>query len=105
MLQKENGYRYDEFGTDFLGNQGQLQSFGYTGYQRDAVAGIYYAQAREYDAWSGRFTGEEVIFGAVNDAVGFVADDVAVASACITLVAILGDKIDKLFKNKEECES
>ena len=58
-------YRYDEFGTDLLGNQGQLQPFGYTGYQRDTVAGTYYAQAREYDAWSGRFTGEDVVKGSV----------------------------------------
>ena len=58
-------YRYDEFGTDPSGNQGQLQPFGYTGYQRDIVAGTYYAQAREYDAWSGRFTSEDVVKGSV----------------------------------------
>lgn len=56
-------YRYDEFGADLTGNQGQLQPFGYTGYQKDSVAGTYYAQARKYDAWSGRFTGEDVIKG------------------------------------------
>ena len=56
-------YRYDEFGTDLSGNQGQFQPFGYTGYQRDAVAGTYYAQAREYDAGSGRFTSEDVVKG------------------------------------------
>ena len=56
-------YRYDEFGTDPLGNQGQLQPFCYTEYQIDIVAGTYYAQARKYDAWSGRFTGEDVIKG------------------------------------------
>jgi RHS repeat-associated protein len=53
-------YRYDE-----LENQGQLQPFGYTGYQRDTIAGTYYAQAREYDAWSGRFTSEDVVKGSV----------------------------------------
>jgi RHS repeat-associated protein len=58
-------YRYDEFGTDLLGNQGQFQPFAYTGYQRDIVTGTYYAQAREYDAWSGRFTGEDGIKGSV----------------------------------------
>ena len=58
-------YRYDEFGTDPSGNQGQLQPFGYTGYQRDTVSGTYYAQAREYDAWSGRFTSEDVVKGSV----------------------------------------
>ncbi len=56
-------YRYDEFGKDLSGNQGQFQPFGYTGYQRDAVAGTYYAQAREYDAGSGRFTSEDVVKG------------------------------------------
>ncbi len=56
-------YRYDEFGTDLSGNQGKFQPFGYTGYQRDAVAGTYYAQAREYDAGSGRFTSEDVVKG------------------------------------------
>ena len=58
-------YRYDEFGTDLSGNQGQLQPFGYTGYQRDTVAGTYYAQAREYDAGSGRFTSEDMVKGSV----------------------------------------
>lgn len=56
-------YRYDEFGADLSGNQGQFQPFGYTGYQKDNVAGTYYAQAREYDAWSGRFTSEDIIKG------------------------------------------
>ena len=27
--------------------------------------GTYYAQAREYDAWSGRFTSEDVVKGSV----------------------------------------
>ena len=58
-------YAYDEFGTDLYGNQGQFQPFGYTGYQKDAVAGTYYAQAREYDAWAGRFVSEDVIKGNV----------------------------------------
>ena len=56
-------YAYDEFGTDLYGNQGQFQPFGYTGYQKDAVAGTYYAQAREYDAWAGRFVSEDIIKG------------------------------------------
>ena len=56
-------YRYDEFGKDLSGNQGQFQPFGYTGYQRDGIAGTYYAQAREYDAGSGRFTSEDVVKG------------------------------------------
>lgn len=38
-----------------------MQPFGYTGYQHDAVAGTYYAQAREYCAYSGRFIGMDTI--------------------------------------------
>ena len=56
-------YRYDEFGGDLSGNQLQFQPFGYTGYQKDMTAGTYYAQAREYDAWSGRFISEDIIKG------------------------------------------
>ena len=39
-------YGYGAFGEDLYGNQGEMQAFGYTGYQMDAVAGTYYAQAR-----------------------------------------------------------
>jgi YD repeat-containing protein len=42
-------YGYDDFGQELYPNvEGNLQPFGYTGYQRDNVAGTYYAQAREY---------------------------------------------------------
>ena len=58
-------YRYDEFGTDLSGNQGQFQPFDYTGYQSDTIVGTYYAQAREYDAWRGEFTSEDVVKGSV----------------------------------------
>ena len=58
-------YSYDEFRADLLGNQGQFQPFGYTGYQKDDIAGTYYAQAREYDARTGRFTSEDVIKGSI----------------------------------------
>ncbi len=50
-------YGYDEFGNDRYGNQGELQPFGYTGYQRDRTAGSYFAQAREYLPEVGRFMG------------------------------------------------
>ena len=42
-----------------------MQPFGYTGYQMDAVAGTYYAQAREYQAGEGRFVGRDLIPGYV----------------------------------------
>lgn len=56
-------YGYGSFGEDLYGNQGVLQAFGYTGYQRDRVAGTYYAQAREYQAEVGRFAGQDLIAG------------------------------------------
>ena len=56
-------YGYGAFGEDLYGNQGVLQVFGYTGYQRDNVAGTYYAQAREYQAEVGRFAGQDLIAG------------------------------------------
>ena len=56
-------YGYGAFGEDLYGNQGVLQVFGYTGYQRDNVAGTYYAQAREYQAEVGRFVSEDFVGG------------------------------------------
>lgn len=56
-------YGYDEFGQDLYGNQGKVQPFGYTGYQRDSVAGTYFAQAREYDTERGRFAGQDMLCG------------------------------------------
>ena len=58
-------YGYGAFGEDLYGNQGELQPFGYTGYQKDGVAGIYYAQAREYQADVGQFQEMDLIKGAV----------------------------------------
>ena len=59
---KEN-YGYGAFGEDLYQNQGKMQPFGYTGYQRDEVSGTYYAQAREYLAENGRFAGQDLIVG------------------------------------------
>ena len=59
---KEN-YRYGAFGEDLYQNQGRIQPFGYTGYQRDNIAGTYYAQAREYQADLGRFQERDIIKG------------------------------------------
>ena len=60
---EETIYGYDEFGQDLYDTQGQKQPFGYTGYQRDSIAGTYFAQAREYLADVGRFCGEDSIKG------------------------------------------
>ena len=59
-------YGYDEFGSDLYGNQGQVQPFGYTGYQHDSVAGTYFAQAREYVPNRGRFISQDIIVGMIN---------------------------------------
>ena len=58
-------YGYGAFGEDLYGIQERLQPFGYTGYQRDTIAGTYYAQAREYNAGAGRFAGQDVIAGVI----------------------------------------
>ena len=59
----KESYGYGAFGEDLYGNQGELQPFGYTGYQMDTVAGTYYAQAREYQADVARFQARDVIKG------------------------------------------
>ena len=79
-------YAFDEFGvplvvqSGFIQNFGneagivpvpnalqqqheQLQPFGFTGYQTDAAGGLYYAQARRYDADTGRFVSEDKVKG------------------------------------------
>ena len=46
----------------FFGDAG-FQPFGYTGYQKEEAGGLYYAQARRYDADTGRFISEDKIKG------------------------------------------
>lgn len=43
----------------FFGDAG-FQPFGYTGYQKEEAGGLYYAQARRYDADTGRFISEDM---------------------------------------------
>ena len=62
----KESYGYGAFGEDLYQNQGKIQPFGYTGYQRDETAGTYYAQAREYLAESGRVAGQDLIAGFLN---------------------------------------
>ena len=59
----KESYGYGAFGEDLYQNQGKVQPFGYTGYQRDEIAGTYYAQAREYLTENGRFAGQDLIAG------------------------------------------
>lgn len=60
-------YGYDEFGLSLNKKenvfQNPLQPFGFTGYQMDEAGGLYFAQARRYDAGLGRFISEDFIKG------------------------------------------
>ena len=56
-------YGYDEFGQDLYGRQGEAQPFGYTGYREDRIANAYFAQAREYIPYLGRFSARDRIRG------------------------------------------
>ena len=55
----KESYGYGAFGEDLYGNQGEMQPFGYTGYQMDSIAGTYFAQAREYQPDLGRFIAQD----------------------------------------------
>ena len=63
----EEAYGFDEFGNDIWTAkdifQDSMQSFGFTGYQMDSAGGLYFAQARRYDAGAGRFVGEDFLKG------------------------------------------
>ena len=59
-------YTYDEFGIDVLKEyHHSIQPFGFTGYQMDEVNGVYFAQARRYDADAGRFISEDKVKGTI----------------------------------------
>ena len=71
QLLDENGeiresYGFDEFGMSLFPEEDpghQVQPFGYTGYQMEEAGEVYYAQARRYDAGTGRFVSEDKIKG------------------------------------------
>ena len=69
-------YAYGPFGEEIRGGRRQagrntgytkqgnlIQPFAFTGYQKDAESGLYYAQARYYDPQTGRFASEDLIRG------------------------------------------
>ena len=59
-------YEFDEFGVPIAGPKSvSRQPFAFTGYQMDAVGGMYFAQARRYDANAGRFISEDKIRGTI----------------------------------------
>ena len=63
----EEAYGFDEFGNNIRTAkdifQDSMQSFGFTGYQMDGAGGLYFAQARRYDAGAGRFVSEDILSG------------------------------------------
>lgn len=61
-------YGYDEFGVNLCQEPEKslcysVQPFGYTGYQMEEAGGLYFAQARRYDAGLGRFISEDLMRG------------------------------------------
>ncbi|MBE5833865.1 MAG: hypothetical protein E7309_04435 [Butyrivibrio sp.] len=71
-----NPYAYDSFGNRIDPYTGKIQRwynkqnnitqpFAFTGYQEEE-SNLYYAQARNYDPMSGRFTGEDCVRGYIN---------------------------------------
>ena len=60
-------YGFDEFGLNLNYHpEKQIQPFGYTGYQMEAAGGLYFAQARRYDAGAGRFISEDFLKGFIS---------------------------------------
>lgn len=60
-------YSFDEFGCDQRGDTGNKQPFSYTGYMADQTSGTYFAQSREYSPELGRFNGEDLVKGYLNE--------------------------------------
>lgn len=127
-------YGYDEFGNDLYreleesgipspyDKQGEEQPFGYTGYRYDEISGTYFAQAREYQPESGRFTAEDVVRGngAVpetlnrygycwGDPVGFVDNDGkmpngSIFSTNVVISGLIGYILDAYESYEEQRE-
>jgi len=57
---------YDEFGVPDVMNVNIHNPFGFTGYQYDEVTGLQFAQARYYEAGTGRFVSEDGARDGVN---------------------------------------
>jgi len=55
-------YGYDEFGVSLYEGD-DIQPFRYTGYRKDPVADMYFAQAREYMPEHGRFAAQDWVRG------------------------------------------
>lgn len=61
-----DAYAYDEFGTCTY-ELTDLQPLRYTGYRKDLIADMYFAQAREYMPEHGRMAGQDPLKGFITD--------------------------------------
>ena len=73
-----SSYAFDDFGRNIDPRTGKqkkhgyttdgniIQPFAFTGYQEDEVSGLKFAQARFYDASTGRFQSEDNVKGFIN---------------------------------------
>ncbi len=73
-----SSYAFDDFGRnidpltgkqrnhDYATNGNIIQPFAFTGYQEDEVSGLKFAQARYYDAKTGRFQSEDNVKGFIS---------------------------------------
>jgi RHS repeat-associated protein len=60
--EQEETFAYDEFGVPTVEAGTKLHNpFGFTGYQKDNVSGLYFAQARYYNPYNARFVSEDPI--------------------------------------------
>lgn len=95
---------YDEFGVELGGHVDE--DFTFIGYQRDAVAGTYFAQAREYVPEAARFAGTDLVAGFVvypfglnrytycyNQPIDYVDKDGNIVIAAIAVGALIGGVI------------
>ncbi|SKB63541.1 RHS repeat-associated core domain-containing protein [Lachnospiraceae bacterium] len=67
-----SAYSFDEFGReDFTGKRSEntsvVQPFSFTGYLKDEISGLHFAQARYYDPKNGRFISEDQVRGTTID--------------------------------------
>lgn len=56
-------YAYDEFGNSLIANWDAVQPFGFAGYCWDESSWTWFAKAREYMPYVGRFTARDVVKG------------------------------------------
>ena len=73
-----SSYAFDDFGRninprtgkqrkyEYTTNGNIIQPFAFTGYQEDEISGLKYAQARFYDATTGRFQSEDNVKGFID---------------------------------------